>query len=64
MPWRCELSPALESFNVYASMVEVGGDAVVDYRARASKTGSFERQARLVREGGQWKWCGSRASSD
>jgi hypothetical protein len=55
----------LLSFDVYASMVEIGRDvAIVDYRGRASKTGPFMHQGRLVREDGQWRWCGSRSQSN
>jgi hypothetical protein len=62
---QSEQEGALLTFDVYASMVEIGRDvAVVDYRGRASKTGSFAHQGRLVREDGQWKWCGSRPQSN
>ena len=50
----------LVSFNVYQSMVEFGGDTgLVEFRARTTK-GDLAMEARMVREGGQWHWCGSR----
>ena len=51
----------LQTFNVYASTVEIGGNTgIVQYRGRASKAGAFAHEARLLHEDGQWKWCGSR----
>jgi hypothetical protein len=51
----------LLTFNVYKSMVEIGGNTgIVQYRGRASKAGAFAHEARLLHEHGQWKWCGSR----
>jgi len=50
----------LVSFDVYKSMVEFGGNTgLVEYRARTTK-GKLAMEARMVREGGQWHWCGSR----
>ncbi len=51
----------LLTFDVYASTVQLGGNTgIVQYRGRASKTGAFAHEARLLHEHGQWKWCGSR----
>jgi hypothetical protein len=56
---------ALQSFNVYGSFVEIGGGvSIVDYRGHSSKAGAFEREARLLREDGRWRWCGSREQTD
>lgn len=50
----------LLSFNVYGSMVEIGGNTgVVQFKGQTSK-GRFAMEARMIREDGQWRWCGSR----
>jgi len=50
----------LESFDVYSSMAEIGGNTgVVEFRARTTKA-TLAMEARMIREGGQWRWCGSR----
>jgi hypothetical protein len=50
----------LVSFNVYKSMVEIGGNTgLVQYRVRTTK-GTLAMEARMIHEGGQWRWCGSR----
>jgi hypothetical protein len=62
---QTEREGQLQSFDVYGSFVEFNsGTSIVDYRGHASKAGSFEREARLLREGGQWRWCGSREQTD
>jgi hypothetical protein len=50
----------LVSFNVYKSMVQFGGNTgLVEYRAKTAK-GTLAMEARMIREDGQWHWCGSR----
>ena len=50
----------LESFTVSRSMVQIGGNTgMVDFRARTTKA-ELAMQARMIHEGGQWHWCGSR----
>lgn len=62
---QTEQEGQLLTFDVYASMVEIGRNVgIVDYRGRASKAGSFTHQGRLLREDGRWKWCGSRPQSN
>ncbi len=53
-----ESNGELLSFNVFASHVEMGGDAFVAYDVRTTK-GRLKRQARLVNEQGEWHWCGA-----
>jgi hypothetical protein len=58
---QAETEGQLLTFDVYASTVQIGGNTgIVEYRGRASKTGAFTHEARLLHEHGQWKWCGSR----
>jgi hypothetical protein len=50
----------LLSFNVYHSMVEIGGNSgLVKFKGHTSK-GNFAMEARMMHEDGQWRWCGSR----
>ena len=35
-----------------------GDDAAVDFSAETNR-GTLERQAHLVKEEGDWKWCGA-----
>jgi len=50
----------LETFNVYRSTAEIGGNTgLVEFRAHTTK-GDLAMEARMVHEGGQWRWCGSR----
>ena len=47
------------SFDVYQSTVQIGGNAgVVRFRVRTTK-GDLAREARLIHEDGQWRWCGA-----
>jgi hypothetical protein len=58
---EAEQNGQLQSFDVYASTVEIGGNTgIVEFRGKATKLGGFAHEARLLREHGQWKWCGSR----
>ncbi len=62
---QAEREGQLQSFDVYGSFVEFNsGTRVVDYRGQASKAGSFDGEARLLREDGPWRWCGSREQND
>ena len=50
----------LQSFRISGSTVEIGGNTgIVDFQARTTKT-ALAMQARMMRENGQWHWCGSR----
>jgi hypothetical protein len=58
---QAEQDGQLLTFDVYSSMVQIGGNTgIVEFRGRASKSGAFAHEARLLHEDGQWKWCGSR----
>jgi hypothetical protein len=62
---QTEQEGQLLTFDVYASMIEIGeNSAIVDYRGRSSKAGTFAHHGRLLREDGQWKWCGAKPRSN
>jgi hypothetical protein len=58
-----EATGELRSFNVHTSKVEIGGDAFVAFDV-ATARGRLKQEARLVKEEGEWRWCGARPRGD